>query len=153
MLSSNMRIPLNKFEDNRGSLTCIDIKKWHQINLSVNDKKFTFRGMHYQEYPKQEKQIIVTKGSIIDFIYNLKTKKLEFYFLKEGESVFVNKKSAHGFLTLSDNTIVTYLLKGKYNPKREKSIVWKEIDDIKQIIFSYCDESQLTISDKDSKGK
>ena len=148
-----MRVLLNKFIDNRGSLTCLDIKKWHQVNLSENAKKFTFRGMHYQEYPKQEKQIIVTKGSIIDFIYNLKTKKVEAYFLTEGESVFVNKNSAHGFLTLSDNTLVTYLVKGKYNPKREKSIVWKDIDVIKQIILSHCDESNIIISDKDLNGK
>ena len=35
--------------------------------------------MHYQNNPRQEKQIIVTKGTIIDFIYNLKTKTLEIF--------------------------------------------------------------------------
>ena len=106
-----MLVKLNEFQDDRGSLTCIDIKEWEQVNISKNLKKFTFRGMHYQENPRQEKQIIVTKGEIIDFIYNLKTKTLEAYFLSEGECVYVNNESAHGFLTLKDNTIVTYLVK------------------------------------------
>jgi dTDP-4-dehydrorhamnose 3,5-epimerase len=148
-----MIVDLNKFDDDRGSLTCVDVKKWNQVNVSVNNKKSTFRGMHYQERPRQEKQIIVTQGKIIDFIYDLKTKTLEAYHLSEGESVFVNKHSAHGFLTLEDNTIVTYLVKGKYNPSREKSIVWKDIPHLKTIILSNCKESELVISEKDNEGK
>tara|TARA_B100001939_G_scaffold303958_1_gene282000 strand:- start:354 stop:800 length:447 start_codon:yes stop_codon:yes gene_type:complete len=148
-----MLVKLNEFQDDRGSLTCIDTKKWEQVNISKNLKKFTFRGMHYQNNPRQEKQIIVTKGTIIDFIYNLKTKTLEAYLLKEGECVWVNKYSAHGFLTLEDDTIVTYLVKGKYNPNQEKSIVWKDIPHLKNVILSNCKESELIISDKDSKGK
>ena len=87
-----MIVDLNKFDDDRGSLTCVDVKKWNQVNVSVNNKKSTFRGMHYQNSPRQSKQIIVTKGSIIDFIYNLKTETLEAYHLSEGESVFVNNR-------------------------------------------------------------
>ena len=73
--------------------------------------------------------------------------------LKEGECVWVNKYSPHGFLTLEDDTIVTYLVKGKYNPNQEKSIVWKDIPHLKNVILSNCKESELIISDKDSKGK
>jgi len=148
-----MIVDLNTFADSRGSLTCISTKKWEQVNISVNSKKFTFRGMHYQEYPKQEKQIIVTKGTIIDFIYNLKTKTLEAYCLGEGESVYVNKDSAHGFLTLDDNTTVTYLVKGKYNPSREKSIIWKDIPHLKTIVLGTCNEDDIIISEKDNEGK
>jgi dTDP-4-dehydrorhamnose 3,5-epimerase len=148
-----MIVDLNTFPDSRGSLTCIDTKKWTQVNISKNLKKYTFRGMHFQNSPKQSKQIIVTKGSIIDFIYNLKTKTLEAYALREGESVFVNKFSAHGFITLEDDTIVTYLVDGKYNPKGEHSIVWKDIPHLKQVILSTCSEEDIIISEKDSEGK
>ena len=148
-----MLVKLNEVQDDRGSLTCIDVKKWDQVNISKNLKKFTFRGMHYQDNPRQEKQIIVTKGKIIDFIYNLKTKTLETYDLSEGECVLVNRYSAHGFLTLEDNTIVNYLVKGKYNPKQEHSIIWKDIPHLKNIILSHCKESKLVISQKDSEGK
>jgi len=148
-----MIVDLNEFQDDRGSLTCIDTKKWDQVNISKNLKEFTFRGMHYQNNPRQEKQIIVTKGKIIDFIYNLKTETLEAYHLSEGECVYVNKHSAHGFLTLEDDTVVTYLVKGKYNPKKEHSIVWKDIPHLKTIILSHCKESELVISQKDNEGK
>ena len=148
-----MIVDLNTFTDERGSLTCIDTKKWEQVNISVNNKKSTFRGMHYQEYPKQEKQIIVTKGSIIDFIYNLKTKTLEAYTLGEGECVYVNKYSAHGFLTLEDDTTVTYMVRGKYNPSRERSIIWKDIPHLKTVVLSTCNEDEIIISEKDNEGK
>ena len=148
-----MIVDLNTFVDERGSLTCVDTKKWEQVNISVNNKKSTFRGMHYQEYPKQEKQIIVTKGSIIDFIYDLKTKTLEAYALGEGECVHVNKDAAHGFLTLEDDTTVTYLVKGKYNPSRERSIIWKDIPHLKTVVLSTCNEDEIIISEKDNEGK
>ena len=148
-----MLVNLNRYDDDRGSLTCIDTKKWDQVNVSKNLKKFTFRGMHYQNKPRQEKQIIVTKGEIIDFIYNLQTKTLEAYRLGEGECVYVNKFSAHGFLTLEDNTILTYLVNGQFNPQEEKSIVWKDIPHLKTIILSHCKEKDIIISDKDRKGK
>tara|TARA_Y100001972_G_C7612311_1_gene306976 strand:- start:396 stop:842 length:447 start_codon:yes stop_codon:yes gene_type:complete len=148
-----MLVNLNRYDDDRGSLTCIDTKKWDQVNVSKNLKKFTFRGMHYQNNPRQEKQIIVTKGQIIDFIYNLQTKTLEAYLLNEGDCVWVNTYSAHGFLTLEDDTIVTYLVKGKYNPKEEKSIVWKDIPHLKTIILSHCTEKDIIISEKDNEGK
>tara|TARA_B100000780_G_C21072603_1_gene431671 strand:+ start:715 stop:1161 length:447 start_codon:yes stop_codon:yes gene_type:complete len=148
-----MIVDLNTFVDERGSLTCVDTKKWEQVNISVNNKKFTFRGMHYQESPKQEKQIIVTKGSIIDFIYDLKTKTLEAYALSEGECVYVNKDAAHGFLTLEDDTTVTYLVNGKYNPSMERSIIWKDIPHLKTVILGNCNEDDIVISKKDNEGK
>ena len=57
-----MLVNLNRYDDDRGSLTCIGTKKRDQVNVSKNLKKYTFRGMHYQNKPRQEKQIIVTKG-------------------------------------------------------------------------------------------
>ena len=75
------------------------------------------------------------------------------YYLNEGECVWVNKYSVYGFLTLEDDTTVTYLVKGKYNPKEEKSIVWKDIPHLKTIILSQCKDKDLIISKKDSEGK
>jgi dTDP-4-dehydrorhamnose 3,5-epimerase-like enzyme len=62
---------------------------------------------------------------------------------------------AHGFLTLEDMTIVTYMVKGEYNPNSEHSIVWHTIEDTKDIIESMLRELQveITISEKDNEGK
>jgi dTDP-4-dehydrorhamnose 3,5-epimerase-like enzyme len=59
---------------------------------------------------------------------------------------------AHGFLTLEDDTIVTYMVKGEYNPESEHSIVWHTIDELKQVIESNI-EGELIISHKDNEGK
>ena len=47
------------FNDNRGSYTPIPLnvlnEKWDQCSISVNDKIYTFRGLHYQTNPPQKK--------------------------------------------------------------------------------------------------
>jgi dTDP-4-dehydrorhamnose 3,5-epimerase-like enzyme len=45
------------------------------------------------------------------------------------------------------------LVKGEYNPTSEHSIVWKDVDGIKNIVLSNCAESQIVISEKDNNGK
>ena len=144
------------FNDNRGSYTPISTfqlgYEWDQCSISINDKKGTFRGLHYQTNPPQTKYIKVIKGSIIDFLYNLDTKELQYFTLGSNEAILVPDNMAHGFLTLEDDTIVTYMVKGEYNPNSEHSIVWHTIDEVKQIIESNI-EGNLIISDKDNEGK
>ena len=141
------------YEDNRGSLTPIDCKDWEQVNVSYNKKKYTFRGMHYQTNPPQTKMVKVVKGRIIDFLYDLETEKVLQFDLSNQQAVLVPDNYAHGFITLEDETIVTYLVKGEYNPNSEHSIVWNTIPQIKETIDRYIDNSELIISDKDMIGK
>ena len=48
--------------------------------------------------------------------------------------LFIPDNYAHGFLTLEDDTIVTYLVSGEYNPTSEHSIVWDTIPNVKKVI-------------------
>jgi len=145
------------FNDNRGSYTPISTNQlgieWDQCSISINDKKGTFRGLHYQTNPPQTKYIKVVKGSIIDFLYNLDTKELNYFTLDSNEAILVPDNMAHGFLTLEDMTIVTYMVKGEYNPDSEHSIVWHTIDEVKRVILDSLHGSNLIISDKDNVGK
>ena len=141
------------FNDNRGSFTPFDCKEWEQANVSINTNKYTFRGMHYQTSPPQIKYLKVVQGSIIDILYDLETKEVKSFHLNTEEAILIEPNYAHGFLTLEDNTIVTYLVKGEYNPTSEHSIVWKDVDDIKNIVLSQCTESEIVISEKDNNGK
>lgn len=144
------------FNDSRGSYTPISTYQlgieWDQCSISVNDKKGTFRGLHYQTNPKQTKYIKVIKGSIIDFMLNLDTNELLYFTLDSNEAILVPDNMAHGFLTLEDMTIVTYMVKGEYNPESEHSIVWHTIDEVKRVILDNI-EGELIISDKDNEGK
>jgi len=145
------------FKDNRGSFTAIDSKyldiNWEQINVVTNDNKFTFRGLHYQDSPAQTKCIKVIQGKILDIIVDLKTKEVKTFELSDDEFLFVPNNYAHGYLTLEPNTIVTYLVKGKYNPDSEHSIVWQTIPKVKNIIDSHLKGCAIWISDKDRVGK
>lgn len=137
------------FEDHRGSFTPIDCKGWDQTNVCLNTNKYTFRGMHYQTDPPQTKYVKVIQGSIIDILYNLETKETHFFHLNNQESLLVLPVYSHGFLTLEKDTIVSYLINGKYNPTSEHSIFWKDVPEIKDIVLTYCNENQITISKKD----
>ena len=144
------------FNDSRGSYTPISTNQlgieWEQCSISVNDKKGTFRGLHYQTNPPQTKYIKVVRGSIIDFMLNLDTNELIYFTLGSNEAILVPHNMAHGFLTLEDMTIVTYMVKGEYNPQSEHSIVWHTIDELKEVILDNTD-GYLIISDKDNEGK
>ena len=145
------------FKDTRGLFTAIDSKyldiNWEQINVVTNDNKFTFRGLHYQTNPPQTKCIKVIQGKILDIWVDLKTKEVFTFELDNSEFLFVPNNYAHGYLTLEPNTTVVYLVKGKYNPDTEHSMVWKTIPKVKNIMDDYLNGCNVWISDKDEVGK
>lgn len=148
-----MKNNINIFSDNRGIFIPYDLKDWDQMNVSVNDKKHTFRGLHYQTDPSQTKLVKVIQGKVLDIIYDLDTKEVKSYVLDKNNDLFITSNYAHGFLTLEDNTIFTYLVKGNYNPRSEHSIVWNTIPEVKNIIEDIIGKNKLIISDKDKIGK
>lgn len=145
------------YEDNRGSYTPIPLNiigiNWDQCSISINNNQFTFRGLHYQTNPPQNKYVKVVQGSIIDFMYDLETHELDHATLSNNEAVLIPSNKTHGFLTLVPNTIVAYLVEGEYNPESEHSIVWSDIPELKKIIDNLVGSSEITISDKDKFGK
>jgi len=152
-----MKINHPTFKDARGSFTAINSKlmdkDWEQFNVSINNDKYTFRGLHYQTNPPQTKCIKVVKGKILDIWVDLKTKEVFQFELDNSEFLYVPDNYAHGYLTLTENTVVTYLVKGEYNPESEHSMVWNTNVEVKNIIDSYTKGSTIHISDKDRNGK
>ena len=150
------------FRDNRGVFCPLDLSKldknWIQSNISVNPKKFTLRGLHFQknEYA-QAKLIKVISGRILDFVVDLRTvsddyNKVFFFDIKEGDEIYVPRYFAHGFITIQENTIVQYLVDNDYNPKTEGSLLWSSFPEIKNEILkldSTFDISNIIISEKD----
>ena len=95
----------NVFNDNRGFLTALDAQKMFKnipslnFNLSYqlisfNEKKHTFRGMHYQDQPlAQNKLISVHQVSIIDLAIDLSKKEIEKvlrFELSAGDDIFIH---------------------------------------------------------------
>ena len=145
---------IKQFKDSRGTFMPYDIKGWDQVNIVTNEKPYTFRGMHWQTNPAQIKCVKVIQGSVIDFLYNLKTLEVEFYNLNSSsDPLTIGEDYAHGYLTLEPNTIFTYLVKGEYNPQSEHSLVWNKVKVIRDMINTVIGNKGLIISDKDKLGK
>ena len=145
------------FDDNRGSYTPVGLKSanmdWEQCSVSINDKPFTFRGLHYQTDPPQRKYIKVIQGEIIDFAVDIETGEVDYEHLTPMHAVLIPDDKAHGFLTLKPNTIVVYLVHGEYNPSSEHSIPWHTNDHVKRIVNAYVGKNEIVISKKDHEGK
>ena len=125
----------NVFDDNRGFLSALDIDKLieklpntsfnfaYQL-LSFSEKKHTFRGMHYQEQPfSQNKLIIVHQGSIVDLVIELGNKEIDdvlSFEISAGDAIFVPNNYAHGFISLTDNVLMQYLMDNKFSQENYK---------------------------------
>ncbi|MBT3313780.1 MAG: dTDP-4-dehydrorhamnose 3,5-epimerase [Anaerolineae bacterium] len=105
-----------------------------QQNISFNKKKGTMRGMHYQAPPYQETKLVrCVRGRIFDVIVDLRPDSPTF---KEWlgvelqssiyQALYVPKDFAHGFLTLEDNTEVTYLVTEVYTPEAERGLRYND---------------------------
>jgi dTDP-4-dehydrorhamnose 3,5-epimerase len=144
------------FYDNRGSFIPIPIKEdWIQSNISFNDNIYTLRGLHLQEAPKrQSKQITVLKGKIVDIIVGLvgdELGKVYYYEMEEGDSLYVPKGFAHGFLTLKKNTVINYFVDEIYSVEHEKSIFWGSHKEVSKVVEDYLGDNRLTINQKDNQ--
>jgi len=105
-----------------------------QCNVSVNHKKGTLRGMHYQIAPYEETKLVrCTKGAIYDVIVDLRPDSESFgkWFgveLSERNHtmLFVPEGFAHGFQTLEDNSEVFYQVSQFYQPGAERGLRWND---------------------------
>ncbi len=137
-------IKLISFHDGRGSFSrtfCknefekIGLKnEFVQINQSINLKKGTFRGLHYQVPPFEDDKLIrCISGSVFDIIVDLRSNSktfLEHFSIelsaKNQKMLFVPKGFAHGFLTLEDDSQLIYHHTSFYQPGFEGGINYKD---------------------------
>ena len=102
--------------------------------LSFNAKSGTLRGLHYQTAPYgQSKLVSCASGRVLDVIADLRPESPSYlrWAVTElsagsGRSVYVPGGYAHGFLTLSDNATVLYLLEGEYKPEAAATVRWND---------------------------
>jgi dTDP-4-dehydrorhamnose 3,5-epimerase len=105
-----------------------------QANVSYNKVKGTLRGMHFQKAPHQETKLVrCTRGAIYDVIIDLRPDSptyKQWIGVELSESnyrmLFVPEDFAHGFITLEDNTEVTYQVTQYYTPGAEGGIRWND---------------------------
>ena len=77
---------------------------------------------------------------------------VNFYDLDESVELYVPRGFAHGFITLTDNTIVQYLVDNDYSPENEGCLNWEELPIIREeieLVFPEFNPDEIVISDKD----
>lgn len=156
-------IELEKHEDERGFFArswCMKEFEEHglntnivQCNISYNKKKGTVRGMHFQKSPYEEaKTVSCIKGSVYDVIVDLRKESptyMEWYAVELSTAnfkmLYVPERFAHGFQTLTDDTLVYYQMSGFFYPESSGGILW----DSKSLNIKWPIDTDITVSQKD----
>ena len=168
-------VEFNKFTDERGlffesfKLNICEESFGRKLNIKQANtsfsKKGAVRGIHYALVPpSQAKFVQCQKGTIIDFVVDIRIGSPTFgkyesikLDAKTPQAVFIEEGLAHAFVSLEDETIVTYLVNQNYNPAREKginpldkdlSLPWPNIE----LILSQKDRSEIRFNEAKVKG-
>jgi dTDP-4-dehydrorhamnose 3,5-epimerase len=100
-----------------------------QVNQSTSAKG-VIRGIHFADTPPgQAKYVSCLKGTIWDVVVDLRTESPTFgkwegveISLENGKSVLIADGLGHGFLSLQEGSVVSYLCSEEYNPATERQI-------------------------------
>lgn len=132
------------FPDDRGLY-----KKYYEKNIfsengitcsfsessDLYSKKGALRGLHYQTVDSQAKLIHVISGVLFDVALDLRENSstfgeyhTELLKAEENKVIFIPEGFAHGFISLTDNTIFSYQCSGRYVPEACGGIRWDDPD-------------------------
>lgn len=107
-----------------------------QQSVSVNPRRGTLRGLHFQAPPHEEDKLVrVTRGAVFDAIVDLRHGSATFgrHFAIElradlYNALYIPKGFAHGFQTLMDNTEILYEMTVPYSPGSVRGVRWNDPD-------------------------
>jgi dTDP-4-dehydrorhamnose 3,5-epimerase len=105
-----------------------------QINNSLSTGRGTLRGLHYQLGASAEVKVVrCVKGALYDVIADLRPDSPTFgrwygatLSAENRTMMYVPRGFAHGFLTLTEDTEVLYLVSAYYAPQAERGICWND---------------------------
>lgn len=107
-----------------------------QDNMSLSVPCYTVRGLHFQIAPfAQAKLVSVPQGRILDVAVDLRPSSATYghhaaieLSAENGHQLYIPAGFAHGFCTLSENTLVSYKIDAPYTPAHERGILWHDPD-------------------------
>jgi len=124
-----------------------------QANVSVS-KRGVVRGIHFADTPPgQAKYVTVPHGAILDFVVDIRVGSPTFGASDsvrlddiDRRSLFIEEGLGHAFIALEEDTVVSYLVTGVYDPAHEHGISPFDTD----IALPFPAEAgELIVSDKD----
>jgi len=156
-------IKKDTYFDNRGYFRELFLnkllKKKFVFDVMSLSKKNVLRGLHLQIKKPQGKLITVLRGEIFDISVDCRIRSKTFgkYFSiklseKDNVSIYIPEGFAHGFVSLSNNSVVHYKCTNYRDKKSETGILWNDRDlkikwPKKKFIISQKDQKNLTFSE------
>lgn len=127
--------------DKRGTFVKVfndSLFKQHNIHASFQESfysiscKNSLRGMHYQKSPHQiAKLVYCAEGEVLDVFLDIRKDSPTFgkfdsclLSQKNAKMAYLPEGIAHGFLSLTEGSIVCYLQSGEYNQEADAGILW-----------------------------
>lgn len=130
--------------DERGHFTrvfCVDelasagiVFSSPQINLSGNARRYTLRGLHYQDPPWAEAKFVrAVRGRAFDVVVDLRPasptyKSWTSIVLDSAvmNAIYIPEGCAHGFLTLEAETDILYQMGRPFVPGKGQGVRWDD---------------------------
>ena len=147
------------FSDSRGQFVKFQPNKFLEaalttVAISINPLAGTIRGIHLQVEPyAEEKLVTCSQGSTFEVIIDLRPNSASFGKISTFElsqenclQVYLPKGIAHGFQTLTPQTILQYCLTSQYSPDFSYSI-----DPLSNLGISWP-LKEVSISERDTNG-
>ena len=109
---------------------------WQQENQSLSREEGTIRGLHFQFPPHSETKLLrVVSGAIVDVFVDLRKSSGTYgqwdsieLTEENNKLIYIPKGFAHGFRTLTNDTIVQYKVDSAYSPMNEGGLRWDDPD-------------------------
>jgi dTDP-4-dehydrorhamnose 3,5-epimerase len=163
-IAGSARIDLAPFQDVRGYfMRTYDMASfaaaglptnWVQGNESLSVAKGTLRGLHFQRPPHTEAKLVrAVAGAVLDVFVDLRKDSPTFgrwdcveLDAAARNMVLVPRGCAHGFCSLTENSLVNYLVDNAYNGAAEGGVRWNDPD----LAIKWPLTGAPIISDKDA---
>lgn len=114
------------FEDNGIEFNCDE-------DFISTSSKYVIRGMHFQLNKPQKKIVSVICGKVYDVVVDLRKDSETYgqwrgYYLSSNNrnSLVIPRGCAHGFISLADESIVSYKCDGKYDKETDTGIMYDD---------------------------
>jgi dTDP-4-dehydrorhamnose 3,5-epimerase len=138
------QIELRRLTDERGHfVTVFDLEAVRtvdpgfsvsRINRSLTRRAGAIRGLHFQREPMAEDKVIqCLRGSVFDVCVDLRPDSATYLrwvglelSAKNERLMLVPKGCAHGFQALEEDSLVEYLVNGRYSPPHEGGLRWDD---------------------------
>jgi dTDP-4-dehydrorhamnose 3,5-epimerase len=109
---------------------------WVQENQAFSSRKGVVRGLHFQKPPFTETKLVrVALGAVLDVFVDLRRGSKSYgqwdcleLTSQNPKALYLPRGFAHGYCTLSDESLVLYRVDSHYTPEAEGGIPWNDPD-------------------------